>query len=48
MLLAVSQSLRNQLATALDVDPARIDVVPNVVDVDAFASGPDTVVQERG
>jgi glycosyltransferase involved in cell wall biosynthesis len=40
-LLAVSQSLRDQLATALEVDPAQIGVVPNVVEVDAFefASG---------
>lgn len=47
-LLAVSQSLRNRLATALEVDPARIGVVPNVVDVDAFAGGLDTVAREAG
>ena len=47
-LLAVSQSLRNRLAIALEVDPARIGVVPNVVDVDAFASGLDTVAREAG
>jgi glycosyltransferase involved in cell wall biosynthesis len=39
MLLAVSQTLRDRLATALDVDPARIGVVPNVVDVEAFSIG---------
>jgi glycosyltransferase involved in cell wall biosynthesis len=48
MLLAVSRTLRDRLAIALDVDPARIGVVPNVVDVDAFGSGPDTVVRDPG
>ena len=47
-LLAVSQSLRDRLAIALEVDPARIGVVPNVVDVDAFASGLDTVARDAG
>ena len=47
-LLAVSQSLRNRLAIALEVDPARNGVVPNVVDVDAFASGLDTARREAG
>ena len=42
MLVAVSQSLRERLATALEVDPARIGVVPNVVDVAAFAPGSGT------
>ena len=36
-----AMSLRDRLATVLEVDPARIGVVPNVVDVDAFASGRD-------
>ena len=42
MLLAVSQSFRDRLATVLEVDPARIGVVPNVVEVDAFAPGSGT------
>ena len=42
MLLAVSEFLRDRLATALEVDPARIGVVPNVVEVDAFAPGSGT------
>jgi glycosyltransferase involved in cell wall biosynthesis len=37
MLLAVSESLRRRLAGALEVDPGRIGVVPNVVDAGAFA-----------
>ncbi len=35
-LVAVSSTLGRRLATALEVDPAGIEVVPNPVDVDAF------------
>jgi glycosyltransferase involved in cell wall biosynthesis len=48
VLLAVSQSLRNRLAAVLEVDPARIGVVPNVVEVDAFPNGPEFAVREAG
>jgi len=47
-LLTVSQSLRHRLAAALEVDPARIGVVPNVVDVDAFASGTEIAARDAG
>ncbi len=48
MLLAVSQTLRDRLAAALEVDPGRIGVVPNVVDVDPFTGCTDTVVRDAG
>ena len=38
-LLTVSDALRSRLADLLDVDERLIEVVPNVVDIDAFAGG---------
>jgi glycosyltransferase involved in cell wall biosynthesis len=39
-LVAVSRFLRDDLAACLEIDPNLIEVIPNVVDVDAFAPGP--------
>jgi teichuronic acid biosynthesis glycosyltransferase TuaC len=48
MLLAVSQALRNRLAAALEVDPVRIGVVPNVVEIDAFTGGTEPAARDAG